>query len=142
MLFGNNRDQLRQMWMDAWSTYKEGKQLIPLQQELVNIIKLHPEYIEILESAEEALGKEYLPEMGETNPFLHMSMHQGIHEQLSSNRPAGIREIYDSLVQKYENPHEVEHRMIDCLAESIWEAQRYGQPPDEQKYLAWLKELL
>ena len=113
-----------------------------MQQELVNIIKLHPEYIAVLEEGESALGKEYLPEMGETNPFLHMSMHQGIHEQLSSGRPKGIRKVYKALCTKFNDPHEAEHQMIECLAEAIWQAQRSGIPPDEQRYLKQLKRLL
>jgi len=142
MLFGNDRKQLRQMWIDAWMAEKQGHTLIPLHQELVNIIKLHPEYIDFIEQGEAALEKDYLPEFGETNPFLHMSMHQGIHEQLSSGRPKGIRKVYQLLCQKFKDPHETEHQMIECLAESIWEAQRSGTPPDEQKYLKRLKKLL
>ncbi|MBT8449522.1 MAG: DUF1841 family protein [Gammaproteobacteria bacterium] len=142
MLFGSDRNQLRQMWIDAWQADKAGHTLIPLHQELVNIIKLHPEYIAVLEDGEAAIGKEYLPEMGETNPFLHMSMHQGIHEQLSSGRPKGIRKVYKALCTKFKDPHEVEHQMIECLAEAIWQAQRSGTPPDETRYLKQLKRLL
>lgn len=142
MLFSDNRDQLRQMWLDAWSAHKQNKPMIPLQIELVAIIEKHPEYIPVLESDETALQREYLPEMGETNPFLHMAMHQGIHEQLSSNRPQGIKVLYKKLCEKYGDPHNAEHQMIECLAESIWEAQRHGHAPDEQRYLQRLKGLL
>ncbi len=142
MIFGNDRDHLRKIWFDAWNLSLETKPLIPLHQELLSIINLHPEYHVIFEKQDEYLGKEYLPEFGETNPFLHMSMHQGIHEQLSSNRPSGIREVYEDLCQKMNDPHEVEHAMMEGFAETLWQAQRTGTMPDESFYLKRIKQLL
>lgn len=142
MIFGQDREQLRRIWFDAWQNYKDGKTLIPLHIELVNIIKLHPEYLVMFDNPEQYLGKEYLPEFGETNPFLHMSMHQGIHEQLSSARPEGIRGIYEKLCQLAGNPHEAEHAMMESFAETLWQAQRTGTMPDENAYLMRIKKLL
>ena len=142
MIFGQDRDKLRQIWFDSWKNYTDGKPLIPLHQELVNIIKLHPEYLVIFEKSDEYLGKEYLPEFGETNPFLHMSMHQGIHEQLSSGRPKGIRKVYEKLCQQIGDPHDTEHAMMEGFAETLWQAQRTGTLPDEKSYLKKIKKML
>jgi len=142
MIFGSNRDSLRQIWFDAWNQSVNNETLIPLHQELLSIIHLHPEYQKIFEQQQKYLGKEYLPEFGETNPFLHMSMHQGIHEQLSSNRPTGIRELYQRLCQHFSDPHDAEHAMMESFAETLWHAQRTGTAPDESRYFNQLKTLL
>lgn len=142
MIFGQDRDQLRQIWFDAWNNHQSGKLLIPLHQELIKIIQLHPEYQVIFKQQEQYLGKEYLPEFGETNPFLHMSMHQGIHEQLSSGRPKGIRKVYEKLCQQTGDPHEAEHAMMESFAETLWQAQKTATMPDENAYLKRIKKLL
>ena len=142
MIYGQDRDQLRRIWFDAWQHYCEGDKLIPLHLELVNIIKLHPEYQVIFDQSDQYIGKEYLPEFGETNPFLHMSMHQGIHEQLSSGRPKGIRRVYEKLCHQFGDPHDAEHGMMEGFAETLWQAQRTGTMPDEVSYLKRVKKLL
>ena len=142
MIFGQDRDQLRRIWFEAWQNFIDGKTLIPLHLELVNIIKLHPEYLIIFDHPEQYLGKEYLPEFGETNPFLHMSMHQGIHEQLSSGRPKGIRKVYQKLCQQIGDHHDAEHAMMEGFAETLWQAQRTGTMPDENAYLKRIKKML
>ena len=86
--------------------------------------------------------KDYLPEAGETNPFLHMGLHLGLREQLQTNRPAGIQIIYKNLQQKLENQHTVEHQMMECLAQCLWEAQRNQSAPNEELYLEKLQHLL
>jgi hypothetical protein len=135
MLFGQNRDQLRSLYCEAWRLHRQGQPLEPLQAQIVAVIQRHPEYQPLLEKPEQALGREYLPELGETNPFLHMGMHLAIQEQVSTDRPAGIRELYHRLAAGYPDTHSLEHRLMECLAEMIWQAQRDGVAADEQRYL-------
>ncbi|MFT5520982.1 MAG: hypothetical protein ACI9IA_001582 [Enterobacterales bacterium] len=142
MIYGQDRNQLRRIWFEAWKNHQNKETLIPLHQELINIIKLHPEYHLMLDNPDNYLGKEYLPEFGETNPFLHMSMHQGIHEQLSSDRPTGIRKVYTKLCKKIGDAHETEHAMMEGFAETLWQAQRTGTLPDENQYLKRIKKML
>jgi hypothetical protein len=95
------------------------------------VIELHPEYHSVLESGSEALEREFMPESGSTNPFLHMGLHLAIREQVGTDRPAGIREIHGELTRRLHDSHAAEHRMIEFLAETLWQSQRTGQPPDE-----------
>lgn len=141
MLFGNDRDSMRQYYCDCWSKEKKGEALEPLETQIVAIIKQHPEYHALLDNPEQAKSREYLPEMNETNPFLHMSMHLSIKEQVSMNRPFGISELMQQIVLKM-GEHEAEHQVMDCLAEAIWQAQRSGTPPDDALYLQCLKKKL
>jgi hypothetical protein len=141
MLFGQNRDQLRSLYCEAWQLHRQGQPLEPLQAQIVAVIQHHPEYQPLLESPEQALGREYLPELGETNPFLHMGMHLAIQEQVSTDRPTGIRELYRRLASGYPDAHSLEHRLMECLAEMIWQAQRDGAPADERRYLECIEAI-
>jgi hypothetical protein len=136
-MFGNDRNQLRKVFYDCWQAKLAAAPLDAMQQTLVRIIELHPEYHTLLETPD-AIERDYLPEHGETNPFLHMSMHLALAEQLGSNRPAGIRECYQKLSEKHGEAHAAEHEMMECLGEALWQAQRNQQAPDEAAYLACL----
>jgi len=141
MLFSNNRDDLRRFYIDSWRKFRKQEPLSPLEAMVAEVIAQHPEYHEMLEQGDEAVGRDFLPEDGGTNPFLHMGMHLAIREQLSTRRPAGIEVAYDNLLKRLGDPHEVEHRMLECLGEAMWEAQRSGTPPDEARYLECLKKI-
>lgn len=140
-MFGNDRNQLRRYYIEVWRKAQDGQPLEPLERIIADTIALHPEYHAMLADADTALGREYLPEGGESNPFMHMGMHIAIHEQLNANRPAGIREIYQQLCSRDGDAHRTEHRMMECLAEMMWQAQRQGAMPDENLYLQRLREL-
>jgi len=141
MLFGQDRDRLRSLYCEAWRQHREGQPLAPLQAQIVAVVQQHPEYQQLLEDPEQALGRDYLPELGETNPFLHMGMHLAIREQIGTDRPAGIRGLYHSLSTRYPDSHSLEHRLMECLAQMIWEAQRDGQPADEMRYLECVRAI-
>ena len=112
-----------------------------LQQTIANIVGLHPEYHELLNKPDE-IERDYTPEMGQTNPFLHMSMHMALHEQISTDRPAGITDAYQQLCEKCGSAHDAEHAMMECLGEALWTAQRNNQMPDETAYLNCVIKLL
>jgi len=139
MIFSQNRDQLRQFYCEVWRKHGAGLALEPLEGQIRDVILLHPEYHSLLENPEQALGREYLPEFGATNPFLHMGLHLAIHEQLSTDRPAGIRALVIGLRSRWTDMHALEHQMMECLAESLWRSQRDGIPPDEVEYLDCLR---
>ncbi len=138
-LFTQDRDALRRAWADIWRKALANEPLDPLSQQVADIIREHPEYHTLLEKGQ--ISGEYLPEMGQTNPFLHMGMHLALREQVSTDRPSGIAHIHRQLTLRHGSTHEAEHVMMDCLAEALWQAQRTQQPPDEQAYLTCLKKL-
>jgi len=96
---------------------------------------LHPEYQAALERPASVLDRDYLPEGGESNPFLHMGLHLAVRDQLATDRPRGIREAFRRAAQRLASEHDAEHRFAECLAEALWEAQRAGRLPDEEAYL-------
>ena len=141
-MFGNDRSQLRKMFFDSWKKFQSGEELQPLEQMISQIIQQHPEYHHLLEDEQAHLDKDYTPEMGETNPFLHMSMHIAIAEQLSTDRPAGIKDLYQQLLGKLSESHTVEHHIMECMGQMMWEAQRNNMMPDEQLYMECLRKLI
>ena len=141
MLFGQDRDQLRAFYCQAWRDHRGGKPLQPLQAQIVSVIERHPEYHALLEHPERALSRDYLPESGQTNPFLHMGMHLAIREQVSTDRPPGIRDLYRQLSLRCTDEHQLQHQLMECLAEMLWQAQRDGTVPDEARYLDCIRAL-
>jgi hypothetical protein len=141
MFAGQNRDQLRRMYLDAWRKYRARAPLEPLEAQLAAVIAEHPEYVPWLESGEEVLTTEFGPEGGKQNPFLHMGMHLAIREQVATNRPTGIAAIHQALSKRMGDAHAAEHAMLDPLAQTLWEAQRNGVAPDEQIYLERLNSI-
>jgi hypothetical protein len=136
---GMSRDQLREMYRAAWRKFKGQHTLSPLDKQLVAVISEHPEYRVIVESAAADLAN-YSPRSGQINPWLHMGLHLAIRDQVNTNRPHGIAEVHAKLA-KQAGAHEAEHRMLEVLAEQLWEAQRAGKQPDENAYLERLRAL-
>lgn len=139
MIFGQDRSELRQMYSDAWQKHCDNSPMSPLEAQIASVIESHPEYH--ADVTGDDLDRDYTPDGGRSNPYLHMGLHLGIREQVSTNRPAGIAKIHRTLISKTGDAHLAEHQMIECLAEALWEAQSQGGAPDEQKYLARLQRL-
>jgi hypothetical protein len=140
MIFGHKRDQIRQVFFDVWRKHCEGVPLEPLERSIAAVIEAHPEYQPVMADPE-AIARDYPVEEGETNPFLHMGMHLTIVEQVGCDRPSGIRALYGRLRASYPDTHALEHAMMQCLAESLWESSERGVAPDEQRYLARIRRL-
>ena len=139
MIFGEDRSELRQMYADAWRKRCDRQPMAPLEIQIADVVEMHPEYH--FDVTSDDLDRDYTPDDGQTNPFLHMGLHLGIREQVATNRPAGISAIHKALSARLGDIHAAEHAMIECLAETLWEAQNSNQPPDEAKYLERLQKL-
>jgi hypothetical protein len=140
-MFGNDRRKLRQVFHDAWIKHRRGAALEAMEQAIVGVIELHPEYHALL-SDPDSLDRDWSIDHGETNPFLHMSMHLGLIEQIQTDRPAGIRALYQRLGVMLGDRHRADHQMMECLGASLWQAQRAGTAPDERDYLDCLQRLV
>lgn len=133
-MFNPSREQVRQFFCDAWRKHRNREVLQGAEAVAADLIAEHPEYHVLLESEQEAVEKEFTPENGQMNPFLHLSLHLAIAEQISVNQPIGIRPAYEKLRQRLE-VHDAEHAIMECLAETIWKAQREGGAMDSLAYI-------
>jgi uncharacterized protein DUF1841 len=138
-MFEPSRDQVRQFFFDAWRKYRGHEVLSALENVAVSVILLHPEYHPVLDHPERYRDREYRPESGDTNPFLHMSMHLAIEEQLSIDQPPGIKAEFARIASRLGDRHAACHEVLECLAETVWRAQREGSAPDTPAYLECLK---
>ncbi len=136
----DSREEARQLFISVWGKMNTGQLLEPLESMVAGVIEAHPEYHDTLADPN-ALIIEYSVQHGQTNPFLHMGLHVSIYEQVQTDRPPGVTSVYQGLVARLGREHDAEHRMIDCLARVLWEAQGTGTFPDEQAYLDCLRRL-
>ena len=139
-LFNPTRNEVREFFFDTWAKSKANQTLSDLEEIGLKVMHLHPEYHTILDKPDYYKQVAYYPELGETNPFLHMSLHLSILEQISINQPIGIAAIYAQLTQKYQNEHDALHDILDCLGETIWLAQRNNTGLDSAHYLKLLQQ--
>jgi hypothetical protein len=134
-MFDPSKDDVRRFFCQTWRKHREGAPLTPLEAIALDWAQQHPEYHDDLESLEDALAADYPVEAGRGNPFLHLSMHLAIAEQLQIDQPPGIRAAWDTLARRLDSPHEAAHRIMECLGETLWQAQRNNSPPDAAAYL-------
>jgi hypothetical protein len=135
-MFNPSRDEVREMFFGAWRKYREAIPLAGVEAAALEVILQHPEYHELLGSPERYRERDYT---GEANPFLHMSLHLALEEQLSIDQPPGIRSRWQALIERTGHRHEALHHAIECLAEMLWRSQRDGTPPDGAAYLSCLE---
>jgi hypothetical protein len=130
-VFNPTRDQVRDTFFEAWRKYRAGEPLVGMETLAADVALAHPEYHAILDHPEGYREKDYT----EANPFLHMSLHMALEEQLSIDQPPGIAARFDALLRRYGDRHDALHEAIECLAETVWRAQRDNAPPDGAAYL-------
>ena len=140
-MFNISQEEVRRYFSSVWQN-RHNQSLDAQQQKILAIILEHPEYQPILENIEHYLDYQWLPEEGQSNPFLHMSLHLSLQEQNSINQPEGITSLYQEITKKYQDIHRAEHIMMDALTEMIWQAQQNHQGFDVNLYITLLRQQL
>jgi len=133
MIFNPTRDQVRQFFTETWRKHQQSTVLTPLEAMALDWMLEHPEYHAVLEDPDKAQA-DYTVESGQTNPFLHLSMHLAIAEQLQIDQPPGIKAAYQQLARRAD-AHQAAHEIMECLGQVIWESQRLGTPLNNELYL-------
>ena len=136
-MFTSDRSKQRQYLKQAWEKYTSQEQLEPLELQLSKIVEQHPEYQNLIKN----LDSEYFPEQGNTNPYLHINLHLTLQDQITMDQPKGIRDIHSQLIVKIKDAHEVEHMMMEHIAEMIFNAQKNNAAFDLDGYILALKSL-
>ena len=134
-MFTPSQHDVRRFFCDAARKLRDGGPLTPLEDVAARWIDQHPEYRADLADAETAVAAVYAVEAGRTNPFLHLSMHLSISEQVSIDQPRGIRQAFELLAARLGSAHDAQHEVMDCLGEMMWASQRSGLPPDGDAYI-------
>lgn len=134
-MFAPSQEQVRRFFCETWAKHQAAQPLTPLEAQAADWIAEHPEYHGDLADVEAAVAAMYTVEEGRTNPFLHLSMHLSITEQVSIDQPRGIRAAIEALAARRQSLHEAHHEVMDALGEMVWESQRSGRPFDGQGYI-------
>lgn len=137
-MFTPSSNDVRRFFCEAFRKHRAGEVLTPMDAIAADWIAQHPEYHDELRDAEEAVARDYSVESGRTNPFLHLSMHLSISEQVSIDQPRGVKAAYEALAARI-GEHEAHHQIMECLGETIWNSQRSGMPPDQDAYIDCIK---
>lgn len=138
-MFTPSQHDVRRFFCETYRKYRANEILTPLEAIARDWIMQHPEYANALADIDTALTADYSVENGATNPFLHLSMHLSIAEQVSIDQPQGIRAAFQSLAQRRDSEHEAHHQIMECLGEMVWTSQRSGLPPDGAAYIECVK---
>ena len=138
-MFAPTRDEARRFFFDAWAKYRSGAPLAGLEKTAVALIALHPEYHALFEQPDRHLESDFAPEGGAVNPFLHLSLHLAVAEQLAIDQPAGVRAHFERLRTSRGDEHAALHAVLECLGETLWQAQRLSAAPDGRVYLECLE---
>jgi hypothetical protein len=140
-MFTQDRQQIRSIFFRAWQNYRNGLPLQGIEKIIIDVAVRHPEYHSLLENPERYEDSDYSPEVGATNPFLHIGMHIAVEEQLSIDQPVGIRSRYQKILTYADDAHAAQHQVMECLGEMLWQAQRSQNAPDPAVYFACLERL-
>jgi hypothetical protein len=135
-MFDPTREQVRETFFGAWRKYRAGEPLAGIETIALEVILAHPEYHQVLADPGRYREEDYVDR---PNPFLHMSLHVALEEQLSIDQPPGIARHFAALMARHGERHEALHEAIECLAETVWRAQRDRLPPDATAYLECLE---
>lgn len=141
-MFNLSQPEVRNFFFSVYQRANNSEELTDLEKITHSVILEHPEYHDILSNKEKYLDYEWYVDDGQTNPFLHLSMHLTILEQLSIDQPVGIKDLFNQLCNKFARRHEAEHHLIDCIAEMLWQSQRNGTAPDAAIYLSCINKKL
>ncbi len=138
-MFTPSQHDVRRFFCEAYRKHHANEILTPLEAVARDWVVQHPEYADALKDTEAALAADYSVERGDSNPFLHLSMHLSIAEQISIDQPPGIRKAFLGLAQRLDSEHEAHHQIMECLGQMIWASQRSGLPPDGAAYIECVK---
>jgi hypothetical protein len=139
-VFAPSRDEARRFLVDAWRKSRAGEPLSALERAAAELIAMHPEYHAMLDAPSAHVDRDYLPEQGDINPFLHLSLHLAVAEQLAIDQPRGIVAHFERLRTARGDAHAALHAIVECLGETLWQAQRLGGGPDASVYLGCLEQ--
>ena len=134
-MFNPSQEDVRRFFCSVYAKSRSAQPMYAIETLAGQWIAEHPQYHADLSDQDAAISRVYPEGSGQTNPFLHLSMHLSISEQCSIDQPRGIRQAVELLAHKRQSLHLAHHEAMDCLGTMLWESQRAGRPPDGQAYI-------
>ena len=135
-MFTPSQHDVRRFFCDTHAKARAGMPMSAMEIVAADWIVLHPEHHLVLADVDAALAAVYDIDAGRPNPFLHLSMHLSISEQMSIDQPRGIKQAVELLAARRGSLHDAHHDVMECLGDMMWTSQRSGMPPDGERYIA------
>ena len=139
-MFKPSQQDVRRFFCETFRKFHAKEILTPLEVIASDWINQHSEYNAVLRDPETAIHANYSIDQANSNPFLHLSMHLSISEQITVDQPRGVRAAFNILASKLNSQHEAHHEIMECLGTMIWNSQRNNLPPDGQAYIEALRK--
>ena len=140
-MFNPSQADVRRFFCQTFAKHQAKSILTPLENIAARWLVEHPEYHTDLSNEAAALTRQYPPEGGKSNPFLHLSMHLSISEQVQANIPAGLKPAYGNALARIGDPHATHHAVMEVLGKVLWDAQRSKLAPDMDAFVDGVRRL-
>jgi hypothetical protein len=140
-VFNPSQADVRRFFCQTYAKHVGKQILTPLENIAARWLVEHPEYHAELNDEAAAIARDYPPEGGKSNPFLHLSMHLSISEQVQADIPAGLKMAYGLALAKMGDPHTTHHAIMEILGKVLWEAQRQKLQPDMDAFVDGVRRL-
>ena len=135
-MFNPSQEDVRRFFCSVYAKSRSAQPMDAMETLASQWIAEHPQYHADFQDLDAAIVRVYTEGNGQTNPFLHLSMHLSISEQCSIDQPSGIRQAVELLAHRRDSVHAAHHAAMECLGTMLWESQRAGRPPDGEAYVA------
>ncbi len=128
----------RQRLRIIWDTAQLGLPLEGEDAQTAEIMREHTEWHHVWARADQLSDAEI--ERDGVNPFLHITIHQVVLNQINGALPA-TKDTFEALLAMGIDRHEAIHRIGTVFTEGIYETLKFRRPFDEEKYSRGLKAL-
>jgi hypothetical protein len=123
-----------------WEASNQG---IPLHDEehqrLAEVLQQHPQYHNAWEFADQIEDVEYV--IDGVNPFLHVTFHSIIENQLATGDPPEVRAALQRLLRKRLSRHDAIHRLAQVFTEELFPVLKQDRPFNQERYVRKLRKL-
>jgi len=117
---------------EVWARREVREQLDPPARRLLELLEAHKEYRAYWEGAEPGADE---------NPFLHVSYHQVLNDQLDSGEPPEAAEAVERLEGQGLGDHEAQHEVMRVLIRELLDMVNRRGPFDAERYREHLRQL-
>ncbi len=134
----SNREHFHFLWEKAQNNDLED--LDDEDRRLAEAMLLHEdEFFNVFEFADVLHDREFDPDT-DANPFLHITIHTVIENQLTARDPLEVYQFYNAMRKKKCSHHDTIHLIGAILVPLMFDTMKNKVPFDDNQYVAMLKK--
>ena len=133
-----NREHLHFLWEKAKNNDLDG--LNDEDRRLAETMLQHEdEFFNVFEFADVLHDREFNPDT-DVNPFLHITIHTVVENQLAAKDPIEVFQFYNALRKKKCSRHDTIHLIGAILVPLMFDTMKNKTPFDNDRYVSMLKK--